>query len=465
MTRISIHGKGQALDGDLTTTGAVCMASSTNYRGNDQRALRLGDTTTECPECKKPGVIVEGLPFFNIEGKPAVVDGALVKCGCPEGNNRVIARSAVHSAGGRATQTAPSSPTTRSSPSSPEQTPAQAFSAFERDSMAILEPGFHIVQRSMSFEQVLQSLDATNSLLPVSLLQRLNPTFPEGFKAGEIFVLGSPSSGYACSFEENQLIMVAERARESLSILSHEEANFMMEHIGEIAGVLNGASQSMGVGKDMLERGLGQVKDTLKGIEALHQREFAVYGHLNSPSFFAARRELYQQLGAQLRVGFLNKALNLGSHDTLRRDLGISTKSVVHHWKKAGAPGQIPGYATHLDEVAKTSQYLKYGGWIGIGLGGGSSYLKVHEACRAGETEECKKIRFTETGSFSGGLAGGMAGAKLAADASQLVCAFGIYGKVACGVLLVGSASFALSKMGEGLGETTGELLFEKLYD
>jgi len=91
MTRISIHGKGQALDGDLTTTGALCIASSTNYRGNDQRALRLGDTTTECPECKKPGVIAEGLPFFKIEGKPAVVDGAMVKCGCPEGNNRVMA--------------------------------------------------------------------------------------------------------------------------------------------------------------------------------------------------------------------------------------------------------------------------------------------------------------------------------------------------------------------------------------
>ncbi|WP_411736472.1 PAAR domain-containing protein [Pseudomonas monteilii] len=91
MTRISIHGKGQALDGDLTTTGAVCIASSTHYRGNNQRALRLGDATTECPECKKPGVIVEGMHFFNIEGKPAVVDGALVKCGCPEGINRVVA--------------------------------------------------------------------------------------------------------------------------------------------------------------------------------------------------------------------------------------------------------------------------------------------------------------------------------------------------------------------------------------
>ncbi|WGV19726.1 polymorphic toxin type 44 domain-containing protein [Pseudomonas putida] len=91
MTRISINGKGQAFDGDLTTTGAVCIASNTHYRGNNQRALRLGDATTECPACKKPGVIVEGQPFFKIEGKPAVVDGAMVKCDCPEGSNRVVA--------------------------------------------------------------------------------------------------------------------------------------------------------------------------------------------------------------------------------------------------------------------------------------------------------------------------------------------------------------------------------------
>lgn len=91
MTRISIHGKGQALEGDLTTTGAVCIASSTRYRANNQRALRLGDVTTECPNCKKPGVIVEGVPFFKIDGKPAVVDGALVACGCPTGTNRVMA--------------------------------------------------------------------------------------------------------------------------------------------------------------------------------------------------------------------------------------------------------------------------------------------------------------------------------------------------------------------------------------
>lgn len=103
--------------------------------------------------------------------------------------------------------------------------------------------------------------------------------------------------------------MVAEEARASLAILSEEEANFMMNHIGEIAGVLNGASQSMGVGKDMLERGLSQVKDTLKGIEALHQRQFALHGHLNSPEFFALHKELHKQLDGQLRTAFLNKSL------------------------------------------------------------------------------------------------------------------------------------------------------------
>ncbi len=182
----------------------------------------------------------------------------------------------------------------------------------------------------MSFEQVLERLGATHSPLPVALLQRLNPTFPEGFKAGEIFVLGSPSSGHACSALENELIMVAEKTRESLSILSREEANFMMQHIGEIAGVLNGASQSMGVGKDMLERGLGQVKDTLKGIETLHQQQFVLHGHLNSAEFFAKRRGLYEQLGAQLRVGF-------SEQDIEPRQLRHTPPRSGHFHQKPGA--------------------------------------------------------------------------------------------------------------------------------
>ncbi|MEX5344318.1 hypothetical protein WCE05_25810, partial [Pseudomonas sp. I2] len=145
--------------------------------------------------------------------------------------------------------------------------------------------------------------------------------------------------------------------------------------------------------------------------------------------------------------------------------LGISSKRVVHHWKKAGGPGQIPGYATHLEEVAKTARYLKYGGYVAIGLGASSSYLKVQEACRAGETEECRRIRFTETGSFSGGLVGGTAGSIAASNTAKLVCNFGFWGKAVCGIALVGSGSLGTAKLGEHFGEYFGKIFYEVSYD
>ncbi|MNE51643.1 hypothetical protein D3C80_1462790 [compost metagenome] len=193
---------------------------------------------------------------------------------------------------------------------------------------------------------------------------------------------------------------------------------------------------------------------------------FSTYGHLNSPEFFASRQQLHRQLDAQLKSSFLNKQLNLGSYDTLRRDLGISTKSLVHHWSRAGAPGEIPGYATHLDQVAKTAKYLKHGGYVGIALGGGASVLKVQEVCRAGETEECKRIRFTEAGSFSGGLGGGAFGAYVGGKAALAVCgvaaaATGGVGGAVCGIVLVGGGSLA----GGFGGSKGGELMGEGLYN
>ncbi|MBF8781556.1 PAAR domain-containing protein [Pseudomonas fulva] len=91
MSRISLNGKGQALDGDLTTSGAVCIATTTTTQGNERRVLREGDPTTECPACGKTGTVAEGVPLFRCEGRPLTFDGALVACGCSHGSNRVIA--------------------------------------------------------------------------------------------------------------------------------------------------------------------------------------------------------------------------------------------------------------------------------------------------------------------------------------------------------------------------------------
>ena len=451
--RVIIDGKGQAVDGDDTTTGAVCIATGDGYICDGRMVLRVGDKTTACPLCAEPGTVAEGAPCFISDGSEVAVDGSLVLCACPPGTNRVVAPPDFV-------------PPWRETRSSRVVGPgAQSFGQpvhFVDSRPYINEPGFHIVQRNMSFPQVLLHLAEQDSTLPISRLQMLNPTFKDGFKAGEIFVIGNPDIGDACTREEAQLMAAAKQARDSLALLDYDEAEFMMEHQAEIAGLLTGASQSMGVGKDVLEQGLRQVRATLLEVDQLHKQQFAKFGHLNSPEFFASRQKLLRQLDRQLKAAFLNKRLNLGPYERLRRDLKISTKSLVHHWSKAGGPGQIPGYATHLDEVAKAAKYVKYGGHIGTALGGTSSYLKVEEVCRAGETEECKRIRFTEAGSFIGGLSGGSLGAAGGKGAAVAVCGFaGPYAPV-CSLVMVGAGAIIGGKYGGSLGEVGGEVIYEE---
>ena len=333
---------------------------------------------------------------------------------------------------------------------------------------AKLEPGFHIMQRSMSFEQLLAHLfpEKTHSYL-ISRLKALNPTHAQGFKAGEIFVIGDLLNPTACLREEAELMAAAAQVRTALEPLSEEEADFMVRHQAEIANILGGAGTSLGLTKDVLDKGLRQIGETLRDIEYLHQTEFATHGHLRSHNFFVSRRQLLSHLDSQLKATFMNKQLNLGHHPLLHRDLGISTRSLVHHWSRSGAPGQIPGYATHIEEVAKAARYLKYGGYIGIGFGATASALKVQEVCRTGESEACERIRFTETGSFAGGVAGGAAGAWIGSNAAAILCA-GIgaatagTGTVACGLVILGAGSYLGGKGGETGGEWLGEFIYKK---
>ncbi|MEG0860843.1 MAG: PAAR domain-containing protein [Pseudomonas sp.] len=470
--RMNMNGRGAGQHGDQTTTGATCLSSQTFHTQEGVPNLRLGDATTPCPQCGQVGQIAEGYDGWTIDGLAIAVDGVKINCGCPPGSNRLLAPlyggsfTAAPTAAGFSEPAHPvvNSPSSLPPSSFPPTTRPQPVTAA---APGTLEPGFYVVPRSMSGQQVLAQLGGESRYL-TARLHRLNPTFAQGFKAGELFVIGDPNIGTACTREEAQLMAAAAQVREALAPLNEEEANFMVRYQGEIAGLLSGASQSMGVGKDMLGQGLRQVEGSLRALEQLHQRAFSTYGHLNSPEFFASRQQLYRQIDAQLKSAFLNKQLNLGSYDTLRRDLGISTKSLVHHWSRAGAPGEIPSYATHLEQVSKTAKYLKYGGYVGIALGGGASVLKVQDVCRAGETEACRKIRFTEAGSFSGGLGGGAAGASLGGYAAYLFCgavgiATGGIGGAVCGIILVGGGSLAGGLGGGVGGEWLGELLYEKV--
>ncbi|WP_447749422.1 PAAR domain-containing protein [Pseudomonas nicosulfuronedens] len=92
MNRADIYGRGQALHGDKTTSGATLISTlQQNARSDSRGIVRRGDPTTTCPKCGKPGVVVEGDSRNKWRGEWAAVDGHIVSCGCPYGSNQIIA--------------------------------------------------------------------------------------------------------------------------------------------------------------------------------------------------------------------------------------------------------------------------------------------------------------------------------------------------------------------------------------
>ncbi|MGJ7548885.1 PAAR domain-containing protein [Pseudomonas alloputida] len=465
-SRINILGRGQGLDGDETTTGAICIANQSMGFSSGGAWLFEGDKTTACPRCGEAGTIVEGEPCWTQNGVPTAVDGTLVKCGCPLGDNRLVAPLDQLPA----PRLAPAAAAAREAPvqafaNTPKRTGYPPHTVQPSVAQQSQEPGFYIVPRCMTYQDVLIELDAPQANLPRSILERLNPTYQQGFKAGEIFVIGDGLSRPVCTREELIAMSAAQQAREALADLTEDEADFMMRHQAEIAGLLSDVSLAMGVSQAMMARLLEDLSNILRTIEELHQQQFAKHGHLRSPEFFTERKKLFKQLDANLKATFLNKRMNLGYYEKLRRDLGISSKSLVHHWSKAGAPGQIPGYSTHLNKLASMSKYLKTGGYIGVAIGGAGSAMNIQKACQAGNTQACKKKIFTEGGNFSGGLAGGMAGAALGSELAIAACWTTGLAAPVCAIVTTGLGALVGSVAGMKGGERIGEIAYEAIFD
>mgnify|MGYP006183503311 FL=1 len=327
------------------------------------------------------------------------------------------------------------------------------------------EPGFYIVQQVMPRSALEAALFDKPDGATLEKFTRLNPHVTGYAKPGQLIVLSDPNNPQ-CTREEALLMEAAQKVDAALKPMSDEEASFMVRYRSEIESILSQGSTSIGVGESIFAKNLEDVKTSLKEIEALHQKSFQRDGHLRSSEFFAERARLFAKLDRQL-TGLTRKGIGFPDHPSLKSALGISSKSLVHHWSLAGAPGQIPGYATHTEGVARAAKVVKYGGWIGTAVGGGASYMKVQEVCAAGNKDACEKIKYTEGGNFVGGVAGGAAtGAFLTGSTAGIICVglgvpTGGMATLACGVIVVAAGSYA----GGALGGATGEWAGEKIYE
>lgn len=345
-----------------------------------------------------------------------------------------------------------------------ENPPPRTFIAAEKEPAA--EPGFYIVPRSVSTYDFYHGLFDNMPVSALTKFSALNPGLEDIVKAGTLIVLSDPN-GTSCTYAESQLMQAAHQVKSALAPLTPDEADFMHDHAAEIVTFTGQSSIWLGVSAAVMEKHLAQMAETLKDIEKLHQNSFVKHGHLNSPEFFAQRKELLNQLDAHLlKSTRLRSLTTMSDHHKLKNALGISSRSLVHHWKEAGGPKSIHGYSAHVESVSKAAKYMKAGGYIGIGIGGVSAVLAIQEVCRGKDAEACRKIKFTEGGKFSVSTVGAYYGAELAFGGSLEICAAlgagtGI-GGVICVAAVVGVAAWGGSALGASAGESLGELLYEK---
>jgi uncharacterized Zn-binding protein involved in type VI secretion len=458
--------------GDKTRCGGKVLEGETNMMfGSVPRAYE-GHRVT-CGENGRTYTIVGGVDSFRINGKRAA--GTLdSKSSCPCNatfiasiTNATYQSSAANEARLSTAGPASSSPQVAAEPSSPRPSPLTAPTAPIAPAVAAGEPaapGFYIVPTTIARDQLQASLFSSPSAAVLNKFHSLNPG-SDLVKAGSIIVLSDPNN-QQCTREEAMLMAAAGKANEVADSMTTDEADFMMRHRDEISTFLGYGSTAVGVGEVMFARHLKSVEDLFKEMNDLHRQSFQKHGHLRAPEFFAGRKRLLTQLDLHLN-GFMRKGIGLQDHPKLKSALGISSRSLVHHWSHAGVVDSLPGHATHMSALANASKLIRAGGWVGTAVGGGASYLKVQEVCASGSTEACKRVQYTESGGFLGSLTGGAAAAALMSGpiVTGICVGLGVptggLGTIGCGVIVVGVASVIGGQVGARYGEDVGDLIYE----
>jgi len=359
--------------GDQTTCGGKVLDGDARNRMNGIARAREGDPVS----CGKDGEtyrIVGGISGMTSNGRRNAGSlDSVSSCPCnakliPSLLSATYRKAGAAPQAGRAAESVSQPANTvpaasRHSGFAPSSNPA--FAAFTR--MEPQEPGFYVVPKSVSREALEATLFPAPDPQVMRKFRALNP-HRDVVKAGSMIVLSDPNN-LQCTREEAQVMAAAETVNAALEDLTAEQADFMHRYAAEIASFTGQTSTWLGVSAVVMEKHLTSLRDTLQAMERLHQDSYRQHGHLKSTQFFTERKLLLAQLDAHLLNSTrLRGHTTLGDHPKLKTALGISSRSLVHHWDKAGAPGQIPGYATHVESISRAANICRWVGMSALGL-------------------------------------------------------------------------------------------------
>ena len=274
---------------------------------------------------------------------------------------------------------------------------------------------------------------------------------------GQLVIIGDARTA-ACTTEEAQLMRSAQRIKHDL--LAHSATDqFLIRNYDQLQVIMSHASLSIGSASSAWSKHLAHIEETLKGIDELHKQYLRKGTTAARDEFLLKRRALFAKLDIQLS-GFARWGTGLKNQGSIKKMLGISSKSYWHH-------GEIRGYEESVKRVAKASQLLKKGTYIGLALDVGATALEIAEACSTGREQACTQAKYVEGGKLALGIGAATGGTLIGTYAGIGACmiVFGIptagAGALACAIVGGAAGGLAAGKLGSAAGEGIGKLLYK----
>lgn len=278
---------------------------------------------------------------------------------------------------------------------------------------------------------------------------------------GQLVIIGD-SRTVACTAEEAQLMRSALNIK--LALLAYSATDqFLVKNYDQLQAILSYSSVGIGSASSAWSKHLAQVEKTLLEIEDLHRQYLRKGTTAAREEFLVKRRALFARLDTQIS-GMARFGTGLRNEGSIKKMLGISSKSYWHH-------GEIRGYEDRVKRLAKASQMLKKGTYVGIALDVGATALEITEACTTGREQECTQAKYVEGGKLVLGVGGASLGGSIGVTAGIGACmiVFGIptagAGALACGIVGGAAGGLAVGKIGSVLGEGTGKFLYRMVGD
>lgn len=285
-------------------------------------------------------------------------------------------------------------------------------------------------------------------------------------KPGQLLIVSDPDNPNQ-SLQLNHLAVAKQQVNASLSSTNTSVAEYLNANYENIAALTSlGDKLASNVG-DLGERYFRQIESILIKIEKTYQNQFITQGSLIGQQFYAERGALFSQLKSLLNK-MSKLTLNIQAYDSIKKALGLSSRSIVHEWSTVGV-GAIPGYSNYIMRSARAASIMKAGGWISLGFSFLNTSNDVYNACTTGRENECGKVAVTEYSKFGGGTLGAAGGAWAASLGTGAICgAIGIptlgTGALVCGIVVgLGATSAGAwigSKGGAEFGEGMSKLIF-----